>query len=167
MNNTPDESKAAGKLLKKEKMKRRRAKKALKGKRAKKNMPQDIRLPKAKQWLESYSGDNALKAYRKKFAVDRLEAVKELQILGMEIPEDVIQKEKQAVKAHQQQIQNKKTKRRAARIAKSDAVDLYPDSDDNFFFIAGYTSGGAPYGVTWEEMGLEPYYENFEEMGND
>ena len=28
--------------------------------------------------------------------------------------------------------------------------------DDRFFFIAGYTSGGAPYGVTWEEMGLEP-----------
>lgn len=27
--------------------------------------------------------------------------------------------------------------------------------DDRFFFIAGYTSGGAPYGVTWEEMGLE------------
>ena len=25
------------------------------------------------------------------------------------------------------------------------------------FYIAGYTSGGAPYGVTWEEMGLEPY----------
>lgn len=29
--------------------------------------------------------------------------------------------------------------------------------DDRFFFIAGYTSGGAPYGVTWEEMGLEPW----------
>lgn len=28
--------------------------------------------------------------------------------------------------------------------------------DDRFFLIAGYTSGGAPYGVTWEEMGLEP-----------
>jgi len=25
------------------------------------------------------------------------------------------------------------------------------DSDENFAFIAGYTSGGAPYGVTWEE----------------
>ena len=24
-------------------------------------------------------------------------------------------------------------------------------------YIVGYTSGGAPYGVTWEEMGLEPY----------
>ena len=32
-----------------------------------------------------------------------------------------------------------------------------PDQDDTFFFIAGYTSGGAPYGVTWEEMGLEPW----------
>ena len=29
--------------------------------------------------------------------------------------------------------------------------------DDRFFFIAGYTSGGAPYGVTWEEMRLEPW----------
>ena len=24
--------------------------------------------------------------------------------------------------------------------------------DETFAFIAGYTSGGAPYGVTWEEM---------------
>ena len=31
------------------------------------------------------------------------------------------------------------------------------DQDDQFFYIAGYTSGGAPYGVTWQEMGLEPY----------
>lgn len=29
--------------------------------------------------------------------------------------------------------------------------------NDMFFYIAGYTSGGVPYGVTWEEMGLEPY----------
>ena len=26
------------------------------------------------------------------------------------------------------------------------------EQDDRFFFIAGYTSGGAPYGITWEEM---------------
>ena len=31
------------------------------------------------------------------------------------------------------------------------------EQDDTFFFIAGYTSGGAPYGVTWEQMGLEPW----------
>ena len=33
------------------------------------------------------------------------------------------------------------------------------EQNDDFFFIAGYTSGGAPYGVTWEEMGLEPWEE--------
>lgn len=31
------------------------------------------------------------------------------------------------------------------------------EQDDTFFFIAGYTSGGAPYGVTWAEMGLAPW----------
>ncbi len=25
------------------------------------------------------------------------------------------------------------------------------DSDENFFFIVGYTSCGAPYGITWEQ----------------
>ena len=34
--------------------------------------------------------------------------------------------------------------------------------DDRFYFIAGYTSGGAPYGVTWDEMGLEPYESEFD-----
>ena len=34
--------------------------------------------------------------------------------------------------------------------------------DDRFFCIAGYTSGGAPYGVTWEKMGFKPW-EDLEE----
>ena len=33
---------------------------------------------------------------------------------------------------------------------------IYEDCDDWFAFIAGYTSGGAPYGTTWEEMGIDP-----------
>lgn len=34
------------------------------------------------------------------------------------------------------------------------------ESDDTFAFIAGYTSGGAPYGVTWEEMEeIEQFYQ--------
>ena len=28
--------------------------------------------------------------------------------------------------------------------------------DENFFFIAGYTSGGVPYGLTWEEALEDP-----------
>ena len=33
--------------------------------------------------------------------------------------------------------------------------DEYPDSDENFYYIAGYTSGGAPYGITWEQAEAE------------
>ena len=34
-------------------------------------------------------------------------------------------------------------------------ADLYSDMDGTFAFIAGYTPGGAPYGVTWEEVGID------------
>ena len=34
--------------------------------------------------------------------------------------------------------------------------DRYEDCDDRFAFIAGYTDGGAPYGVMWEEVGIDP-----------
>jgi hypothetical protein len=52
--------------------------------------------------------------------------------------------------------------------------DVYAYSDDHFVFIAGYTSGGAPYGITWDELGIEPYapyeeimkaYEQLDHMG--
>ncbi len=33
----------------------------------------------------------------------------------------------------------------------SDHDSVFIDQDDQFYFIAGYTEGGAPYGVTWEE----------------
>lgn len=51
-----------------------------------------------------------------------------------------------------------KTKRRRKRPLKEPDLPLI-EQDDTFFFIAGYTSGGAPYGVTWEQMGLEPWEE--------
>ena len=34
--------------------------------------------------------------------------------------------------------------------------ELYLDMDGDFAFIAGFTSGGAPYGVRWEEAGIDP-----------
>ena len=49
-------------------------------------------------------------------------------------------------------------KRKKARLAAQEQQSL-PEQDGRFFYIAGYTSGGAPYGVTWEEMGLEPWEE--------
>ena len=34
-------------------------------------------------------------------------------------------------------------------------AELYKDCDGRFAFIAGYTDGGAPYGVMWEEVGID------------
>lgn len=41
----------------------------------------------------------------------------------------------------------------AKQPSKKRAPELFlePESDDHFAYIAGYTSGGAPYGITWEE----------------
>ena len=35
-------------------------------------------------------------------------------------------------------------------------LDVSMDMDDTFAFIAGYTTGGFPYGTTWEELGIDP-----------
>ena len=138
--------------------KKKKKKKKLKGKAAKKAMPQAERLEKARKWLASYDGDNVLKAYRKKFATDRMQALAELQLLGLTFTDEQIAAEKRAVQAYAQQQRAKKLKRRAKRRAAKRQAELQnPDQNDYFYFIAGYTSGGAPYGVTWEQMGLSPW----------
>ena len=66
--------------------------------------------------------------------------------------------EKTAVaKQKKQQKRAKRKKEARDNLTKEEILQ-----DDRFFFIAGYTSGGAPYGVTWEEMGLKPW-EDLEE----
>lgn len=136
----------------------KKKKKKLKGKAAKKKMPQAVRLEKARKWLDAYEGQNVLKDYRKKFAVDRLKSIEELQLLGLTFTPEQIAREQQAVEARIRQEQAKKAKRRARRkAAKQPPSPFHEDQDDRFYFIAGYTSGGAPYGVTWEEMGLSPW----------
>ena len=44
-------------------------------------------------------------------------------------------------------------KKRTEKIIDSEFDDMM---DDTFSFIVGYTAGGAPYGVTWEEIGIDP-----------
>ena len=63
--------------------------------------------------------------------------------------------EKAAVaKQKKQQRRARRKKETRDNLAKEDILQ-----DDRFFFIAGYTSGGAPHGVTWEEMGLKLWNE--------
>ena len=67
--------------------------------------------------------------------------------------------EEKAAFAKQKKQQKRAKRKKEARdnLAKEEILQ-----DDRFFFIAGYISGGAPYGVTWEEMGLKPW-EDLEE----
>ncbi len=51
----------------------------------------------------------------------------------------------------------KKIRQRKKKKKQTRETYAKPEQDDRFFFIAGYTSGGAPYGVTWEEMGLQSW----------
>ena len=138
-----------------------------KGKAAKKAMKFAERKAKAEKWVSEYDGTpyggDIIKAYRKKFAVDCMKAVAELQMLGVSLTKEQIDREKAAVKAYQDIQRAKKAKRKRLREQKRMQKDIpvfHEDQDETFYYIAGYTSGGAPYGVTWEEMGISPYTED-------
>lgn len=141
-----------------------------KGKAAKKAMKFAERRAKAEKWVAEYDGTtyggDIIKAYRKKFAVDRMKAVAELQMLGVSLKKEQIDREKAAVKAYQKLQKAKKARKKRIREQKKKQKEnpvFYEDQDDIFYYIAGYTSGGAPYGVTWEEMGLKPDMEELDD----
>lgn len=58
--------------------------------------------------------------------------------------------EKAAIQKAKNEARRKRHRKKKLEAARANAATI--DQDDTFFFIAGYTSGGAPYGVTWEEM---------------
>ena len=112
-----------------------------------KTPPKAQRLIKAKQWALQYEGQHIVKAYRKRFGVDRMTAINDLCTIG------VLDKEKLTeMQQHEVERLEILRKQREARKAQ-EWLEAHEDQDDTFIYIAGYTSGGAPYGVTWEEMG--------------
>uniref|UniRef100_UPI00286F8854 hypothetical protein n=1 Tax=Anaerosporobacter sp. TaxID=1872529 RepID=UPI00286F8854 len=112
------------------------------------------RLRKAKQWITTYNGTpkKITSNYKKRFHVDVMTAVKDLQAIGVEFTQEYLDAVKKSEEARLRQLHLQKEKKRQQELD-----DIYADSDDNFAFIAGYTSGGAPYGITWDELGIEPY----------
>lgn len=112
------------------------------------------RLASAKDWITKYDGQNLISVYAKWFGVDKICAINELKTLGVIIPENL---ENQIVESLKRRIEQRKLAKE-----KAEALDIaVNDSDYNFAFIAGYTSGGFPYGLTHEEL------ENAELDNND
>ncbi|MCZ0704484.1 hypothetical protein J2T56_003006 [Natronobacillus azotifigens] len=114
-----------------------------------KRMKRSSRLQAAKHWIPKYNGKNLVSGYSNYFAVDKLCAVKELEMLGHTFSD----KYKQELKDNMIRRQVNKERRRTEHRKRELEMDLFEESDETFAFIAGYTSGGASYGITWEEWG--------------
>ena len=96
-------------------------------------------------------GNFLFKHYRERFHVDAVTAAKDLQELGLNYTQEQLDQIKQA---EEQRLRQRRMEREAKE--RERLAELYEDCDDRFAFIAGYTDGGAPYGVMWEEVGIDP-----------
>ena len=118
------------------------------------------RLKAAKEWYpaQHFTEDShVVKAYRKKFNVDRICAMKELCMIKVLSPKKQADYERQLQK-HKEKRSRKKQKKQ------EEEFDGYGiDYDENFWYIAGFTSGGFPYGITWEQAEAEGMIEEAEE----
>ncbi|MFB9974615.1 hypothetical protein FPQ10_10520 [Allobacillus sp. SKP2-8] len=112
-----------------------------------KRMNRSRRLEAAKYWIPKYEGNNLVSGYSKHFGVDKKCAVNELEILGYPVKSSYKTELKNA--DHQKKYENKKRK----KLKREEQIEekLLENSNERFAFIAGYTSGGVPFGVTWEE----------------
>lgn len=114
-------------------------------------MNRSARLSSAKHWLQTQQGRPAsriAKSYRNRYGVDWECAILELAQLGIRLEQEWIEQLRRSLEGNRRRNAQKKAERHE---------EEFPDSDDRFAFIAGYTGGGAPFGVTWEEWEEEPW----------
>ena len=106
-------------------------------------MDRSARLQSARPWLKTYKGKNIAAGYRKHFGVDWVCAFTELDILGLRIDSGYKQRLLKSVEGHLAARQRRKAQREKS-------YDASLDQDEHFANIAGYTTGGFAFGVTWE-----------------
>ena len=111
-------------------------------------MGRPARLSSARHWLAQQVGrtpQQIAKSYRKWYGVDWICAVKELTDLGINFDQKWLTELTRSLECEVRARQERK-------LSEEIRMDWLSDSDDHFAFIAGYTPGGAPYGITWEEQ---------------
>src|SRR5690554_6025388 len=101
----------------------------------KKTPSRELRVRTAKTWIKSYTGNNIVKGYSKKYNVDMLCAVKELRMIGVDITEEYENKLKQSLETLRKERLSSKLERDNEERARGF------DSDGDFSMILGYTSG--------------------------
>jgi len=105
-----------------------------------KRMNRGRRLQSARHWLPTYRGKNIVRGYAKWFGVDLRCAVLELRMLGVEVDPTYADK-----------VLSPPNRPKPKKPPTEDLPEGYgTEWDDDFAFIAGFTSGGAPFGTPWE-----------------
>lgn len=100
------------------------------------------RLQNAKKWVEQYNGKHIAKGYSNWFGVDLLCAITELEMLGYKFKQSYKDRLKNSLETRQKQ----KEKRKRNNEQNEDF------GEDIFYFVAGYTENGVPFGITKEEI---------------
>lgn len=109
-------------------------------------MTREARLQSAKHWLPTYSGNSVVRGYSRWYGVSQVCAILELRILGMKVSDETLPAARKAEDA-KAQMKAQMALQRSAR-----QNDMPEDSDEQFAHIAGYTAGGFPYGILWEDV---------------
>lgn len=124
----------------------------------KKRRKKKYRLATSKEWIRDYTGDNIVISYSKWYGVDLICSIKELRLNGIEVSEEY-------EKGVKESIETKKAARKLNKEnRKKNQKHQEKLSDERFAFIVGYTSGGAAYGITHEEMEIQLEEENEEDI---
>jgi hypothetical protein len=105
-------------------------------------MRQRQRRDSAREWIRG-GATVTVNSYAKRYGVDRYTAYDDLTALGFAVPDS----------ARQWAQRPPATPRRTGRRVADQADDgPWIVLDGRSFFVAGYTSGGAPYGMFADEM---------------
>ncbi|PFO01226.1 hypothetical protein COJ85_17570 [Bacillus sp. AFS076308] len=99
-------------------------------------------LQNAKKWAEQNNGNNLAKRYSNWFGVDLYCAIIELKMLVYKFKQSYKEQVKKSLEARQKQ-------KKKWKLDKEQVEDF---GEDMFYFVAGYTENGVPFGLTREEM---------------
>lgn len=105
-----------------------------------KRMKRAARLQSARKWLASFEGKHVVRGYARWYGVDLVCAAKELQLLGVTLDAGYLARLRVTVENR---------RRQRPSMATPDIEDDLVQSDEHFSYIAGYTSGGLPFGTPW------------------
>ncbi|MBM7653498.1 hypothetical protein [Neobacillus cucumis] len=103
---------------------------------------QKNRLQNAKKWIEQYDRNNLAKCYSKWFGVDLVCAITELEMLGYKFEQSYKDQVKRTLESRHKQKEKRKQEKEQVK----------DEWDNMFYFVAGYTENGFPFGITKEEM---------------